>query len=263
MDLTAYVTPSLLWSRHAAAYAHSRAREEVARSDAFYDDVMPLVAGEYIRVMTPADVLSLERLKNPLVTGGQLADITAAHIRQFLWLLSADNSSGFLSEFRFARFMRRTGRAGHLVCDDLRAACAECVEYLDTVLQDAPGAGSKPQADQLTEAEGCRRPIGANFLAVILVPLAAEIGPTDPYDGRPWQFSPLPRIFQYLKVASARASGERRTDDSPHREIEAAWLREVNAARSAGVLVGEGSIPGSPELDGITAESVAAAHAAC
>lgn len=257
---TAYVTPSLLWARHSAAYAAARAREDLARSDAFYDDVCPQVAGEYIRVLTPADILTLERLKNPFVTGGHLSAIGPEHLRQFLWLLSADNTPGLFSTLRLRRFLHRTAQPAHPITADFPTALAAALDYLETVMQDAPGAGRAASAGEAAaESEGHRRPIGAHFLALILVPLSVEVGPADPYDGRAWQFTPLPRIFQYLKVAAARASTTAPSDNSPHREIEAAWLREVNQARTAGLLIGEGEIPGSPELRHLTPADLTAA----
>lgn len=229
----------------------------MARSDAFYDDVLPFVAGEFIRIITPSDILNLERLKSPFVTGGRVADMQPEHVRQFLWLLSPDNGPGFFSAYRFKKFMRRTSRAGHVIHDDFRAALSSVLDYLDVVMQDSPGSGGgdsaqKSAAEKAAESEGYRRPIGAHFLAVVLVPLSSEVGACDPYDGKPWQFTPLPRIFQYLKVASARSEGTKHSDDSPHRLIEAEWLRELNEARNAGILIGEGEIPGSPGLSHLT-----------
>lgn len=250
-----YVTPSILWRRHADAYARARDREAIARSDAFYDDVLPCVADEFIRILTPSDILNLERLKNPLVTGGKLQDIKPEHIRQFLWLLSPENEPGLLSVYRLRKFMRRTSHPDHVICEDFNAALASVLDYLETVMQDSPGAsggGSSSAGEKQAEQEGARRPIGAHLLAVVLVPLSAEVGSFDPYDGRPWQFTPLPRIFQYLKVAAARSEGAKHSDDSPHRIIEAEWLREVNEARNAGTLIGEGEIPGSPGLSHLT-----------
>lgn len=255
-----YVTPSLLWAKHAAAYAEAQAREAMARSDAFYDDVLPQVAGEFVRILTPSDILNLERLKNPLVTGGRVDEMKPEHVKQFLWALSPENSPGFLSVYRFRKFLHRTSKPGHIIHDDFTSALVSVLDYLDVVMQDAPGSGGsqKNEGEKIAEREGVRRPIGAHFLAVVLVPLSAEVGSCDPYDGRPWQFTPLPRIFQYLKVAVARSEGTKHVDDSPHRLIEAEWLKEVNAARNAGVLIGENGIPGSSGLEHLTPADIAA-----
>lgn len=264
-DLASLTTPSLLWQRYAQEWVEERAREDLARSDAFFEDLPHLVCGEPLRSPTPQDVLILDRLKNPFICGGPIAEITPDHLKQFLWALHHENTPGFFTEYRFRRFLKRIDLwLGQSAIRDPQSAISEAFAFVDRVMQDAPTR--KTQAEEIAEADGFRRPLGAHFLALILVPLAVEVGPVDPLDGRPWQFVPLSRIFQYLKVSAARAAGPEATDDSPHRLLEARWLAEVNETRQAGLLVGEivnGSyIPGSRELAHVSAEQVHAAHAA-
>lgn len=251
MDLKTLTTPSLLWRRYQAAREAALLAEASNRSDAFFDDASAVVGGVHLRILRPDDLLVLDRLGNPFVTGGTLADITPAQVNQFLWCLALANVPGLLNGVRLRGFLHARRHADH--ARDL----AEILDYIEAVFQDSPGPGRKVQRDTAGET-ATTRPLGAHFLASILVPLSVEVGPCDPLDGRPWQATPLPRIFQYLKVAAARQDSAY-TDSSPSDDHLAAWLAEVNTARREGRLVGEGGIPGSPGLESINPADVAAA----
>lgn len=259
-DLRQLTTPSLIWAQFQAEHAATVARESLNRSDSFFEDALATVAGEPVRLMVPDDLLTLDRLRNPLVCGGRLADLTSADVQQFIWVLSPHRRGTFLDAWRLGRFRARMDKR-HKDEPTFGADVAELVSYIDGIFQDSPTTSAAKQAEELIEKEGHRRPIGAHFLATILVPLSVDVGRCDPFDGRAWQFTPLPRIFQYLKVARFK-SGSQETDDSPSRVHESAWLAAVNEARRAGVLVGEAGIPGSAGLEHITAAEVAAAKAA-
>lgn len=250
-NFLAYTTPSLLWRRHAAAREQALAREARQRSDPFFADASPIVCGLPLRLPTPDDLLVLDRLGNALVLGAPRAEIAPAHVDQFLWQLAVDNRPGLLNAWRLGRFLARRRRVA-----DAERDLLDVLMFLDGVFQDAP-----QYAPRAEEGAALRppSPVGAHFLASLLVPLAAEVGPFDPLDGRPWQAVPLPRIFQYLKVA-ARRRGDELTEITAADDAVAAWLAEVNAARAAGLLVGEAGIPGSRDLAHLTAEQILAAH---
>lgn len=257
-DLTKLTTPSLLWAQFQSDHAATIARESLNRSDSFFDDVAVVVAGEPARLMVPDDLLTLDRLRNPLVCGGKLGDLTSADIQQFLWVLSPERRGTLLDAWRLGRFRARMDKR-HRDDQTFGNDVDELVRYIDGIFQDAPATSTTKQADELREKEGHRRPIGAHFLATILVPLSTDVGQCDPFDGRAWQFTPLPRIFQYLKVARFK-TGSQEIDDSPSRVHESAWLAAVNEARRNGILVGESGIPGSRGLEHISAAEVAAAR---
>lgn len=256
-DLAKLTTPSLLWEQFQAEHAATLARESANRSDSFFEDVAVTVAGEPVRLMVPDDLLTLDRLRNPLVCGGRLGDLTSADVQQFLWVLSPHRRGTLLDAWRLGRFRARMDKR-HQDDQTFGNDVDELIRYIDGIFQDSPASNTK-QADELREKEGFRRPIGAHFLATILVPLSTDVGQSDPFDGRPWQFTPLPRIFQYLKVARFK-TGAQETDDSPSRVHESAWLAAVNEARRNGVLVGESGIPGSRGLEHVTAQQVRAAR---
>ena len=200
-----------LWAdKYAARFAAAKFQEDTAREQAFIDDTH-IVYGERLRGMTPRDLLHLQVISSPLIYGGH--EIKPAHILQFLWTLNVKNQGVFRFWHR-ARMVRRVlGRKSvNPIADSLRAIS----DYIGTMFMDAGGRSS-------TES----KPIGACWLAPVLVRVSKMVGPVDPLDGKAWADVPLPRIWQYLKAAKM-AEDPKSKDYSPSDKVINDWQHEVN-----------------------------------
>lgn len=219
--------PHKIWQeKFAARFAAERTAEDERRKIAFLD-VTHVVCGEEVRCMTARDILILDGLQNPFVSGGSIAP---AQIPQFLWLLSVDNDPRrpVRSAFKKGRMI---GRARQL---DYSKAIEEIGDFVDMMFLDSP-TGGKPERDG---GEG--RGLQTCFLAPLLVRLACEMGALDPASGLPFIESPLPRLFQYLKTLRAKAEGKEFADSSPSDRLLDDWLIECNAQMGEEQLKAEG-----------------------
>lgn len=211
------MNPAQLWSeKYAARFETLRALEARLRAEAFLD--LPLdLCGVPVRLMTPRHLHLLEGCGNPLVVGGEPLP---GHYVQFVWILSLGRESGgWLAPWRRGRLLRRLGRlpAG--------AVHRECSAYLEQVFLDAPSAAPAPGG-------AAPRPFGGWFLVPLLTLLAAELGPADPWSGRPWGCLPLPLLFQFRKVLEARARGKDFVDRNPSDKLLSDFAAELNAPKS-------------------------------
>ena len=200
-----------LWAdKYAARFAAARFAEDTAREQAFIDDTH-VVYGERLRGMTPRDMLHLQIVGSPIIYGQR--EIQPAHVLQFLWALHTKNK-GPLKYFHRKRMIRRVlnRRTANPVTDALVAVS----DYVGLMFLDAPGRSN-------TES----KPIGACWLAPVMVRLSKAVGIHDPLDGRDWADVPLPRIWQYLKAA--RISEDPKAKDySPSDKILSEWQHDVN-----------------------------------
>lgn len=209
---------SEFWSAHyAARFEQLRAEEAQMRAEAFLS-LPRTVAGERVRVMTPADLHLLDGIGNRLVSSGEplLPDFL-----QLLWVVHTANSGRhtLADDFRRGLFLGRMHRRARR---DLPALEHEVLAYLRFVFLDAPPA---------SPGEG--RPFGACFLAPVLVSLSAELGPADPMTGAPWSRTPLPALYQYLKALRRREEGKDFIDRSPSDRLMSECL-EAFKQRKAG-----------------------------
>jgi hypothetical protein len=89
--------------------------------------------------------------------------------------------------------------------------------YIAIMFADAPGGRSDES-----------KPLGACWLAPIMVRLSSKIGSIDPLNGTAWADVPMPRIWQYLKAVRAYEDSKFK-DFSPSDKILSDWQAEVNA----------------------------------
>ena len=216
-----------LWAdKYAARYAEAKFREDEAREAAFGDAEIHRVCGEPLRPMAPRDLLILQAIGSPLVYAGQ--EVTPAHVLQFLWALHAENRGHWLRRaYHRARMIRRvahTRRSADPVGDAILEVCA----YIGTMYLDAPAAAASGEG-----GERISRPLGACWIAPAMVRIAADLGPRDPFDGRPWGEVPMPRLWQYLKAIRARDLGDKFKDYSPSDRVMSEWLAESQQPQPA------------------------------
>lgn len=201
------MTPEELWaSKFAQRFAEERAREDARREQAFLD--LPIiVGGEELRAMTPRDLLLLNGAESPFVCGG---DKTPEQVALFIWALhiANDGTLGWSNRRRRDKVIRRLAPQ---VYDDLVRACDQ---YVEEMFQDAPsGAVSED-----------KRPLGACFLAPLVVNIAIETG----WAQADILSTPLPRLFQYLKAIRAGEQGKKFIDSSPSDRLTSEFLEELN-----------------------------------
>lgn len=219
-----------LWAtKYAQLHAEERAKEEARREQAFLD-LPAKVCGEELRIMTAMDLLVLTGVDNAFVCG---FDPRPGDVLVFLWFLSTDNNNPFgrpqsrldawANERRHKKLARRFAErvkishsASQLFVSTpaFEADCKAIKEYVDEVFQDSrQGAGG----------EG-RRPLGACFLAPLVVNLAEDTG----WSEDAILSTPLPRLFQYLKAIRAKKEGKEFTDWAPSDRVTGQFLAELN-----------------------------------
>ena len=153
--------------------------------DAAFLDLTTRIGGVEIHQLTPRDLLILDGLDNPLVSGGVPSPAQLAH---FLWLLSpfyVEHSK--LRRWKFARSVRKL---------NFVTTVQACWKFMDDTFQDSPG-GSGPTGTPF-----------AGWCAYLVDRLSSNYG---------WSESeilqtPLKKLFQYIKVIRARTDA----DYSPH-----------------------------------------------
>lgn len=207
-----------LWAeKYAARFAEQKLAEDTAREQAFVDDVHDLL-GERVRGMTPRDMLHLQVVSSPVVYGG--AELTQAHVLQFLWAIHTENR-GWFRGFRRRRMIKRILR--RYGAEVQAEQMSEIADYIQRMFLDAGGRSTDES-----------KPLGACWLAPIMVRLAKAIGPVDPLNGTIWADVPLPRIWQYLKAVRFNEDPKFK-DCSPSDKLLSDWLAEVNETHQNGI----------------------------
>lgn len=202
-----------LWSEvYGPRWAAIREREVSLREQAFIE-WESAVLGERIRQITLGDIHMLQGAGSPFVVGG---DIQARHVVQFLWLLHTENKGGvFRRGWHLGRMKARVFNIKS--ADPLKTCCKEISAYLNDVFQDSPTSGKEES-----------RPLGACYIAIVLVRLGMKLGPLDPATGKPWVKTPLARIFQYFKAINSYEMGKEFKDFSPSDKVMSDWLDHSN-----------------------------------
>lgn len=203
------VTVEQLWSeKYAALAAAELAREEERRAEDFIDATRT-VCGIELRALTPRDLLLLSTAGNPFVAGGEIGP---AAIAQFLWQLHAAPPRSWWGERKFFK---------HCAALDYDSAVAQIRAYLDRAFADAPAGRSGGGGES-------GRPVGTNFVAPLIVRLAAGIPSLSP---QAIMDTPLAQLFQFRKVLAADAaakSGGNFRDRSPTDRLLCECLDEAN-----------------------------------
>lgn len=203
-----------LWvETYGPKWAAIREREVSLREQAFID-WESVVLGERIRQITLGDLLLLQGAGNPFVAGGRAPEV--ADIVQFLWVLHAENKGNAFR--RGWNLGRMKGRLLNVKSADPMTTCCDAIHaYLNDVFQDAPRGSSEK-----------KRPLGACFMAPILVCVAGKLGAVDPASGKAWASCPLARIFQYMKAIAREELGSKHKDFSPSDKVMSDWLDHTN-----------------------------------
>lgn len=215
------VDPDQLWrEKYAERHASVKEAEDRARCVAFLDTTF-LVCGEELRPLTARDLLQLDMTGNTFVGYDAGLRKEAQNVQELIWLLHQDNPArsilpptGLRARLKHWRIMRRINRL------DSEQAFEEVREFMRTQLQDSP-ARCRP-----TKAESSSKPIGASFIASIVMRVALDTG---------WRENeiidiPLSRVFQYIKLIDARALGSEYKDFSASDAIMSEYLDELNHA---------------------------------
>jgi hypothetical protein len=184
------------------------AREAELRTDAMLDVGLTL-CGEPVRQLTPDDMLQLDALGNPFISGSPDGTIQFIDCAAFVWQLHEHNThtSSLLNLYRRGRTVQRLARYAaqfdtlHPIARDISAYVDRMLLGRDDSATDAPDAESS--AMSLREDK-------THFIAPLLVSVAAEIGHIDPLGGRLLAHTPLPRLLQYQR-AVFDFKGEART----------------------------------------------------
>jgi hypothetical protein len=206
---------------YVARWREACAAEEERRSEAFFDVARP-VAGLALRPLTPADLHVLDSYRSPFVCGDP-AEATAEHIISVLWLLRYVRPryfAGLVFRLHRAAILRRWRRAPELLTSDH----ADLSLWFDATFADSGAPRTAPEDGQ----PAARAPIGAHFLASLLVPLCQELGPVDPATGRPLIETPLARLFQYQKILRIKREGESFVDFNAADRIKGEALEAWN-----------------------------------
>lgn len=177
-------------------------RENDVRDAAFLD-LTANICGIEIRQMTARDLLILDGIDNPILSGGLPSPAQLAH---FLWLLSPEYRER--SPFRRYLFARRVRKLPYI------DAVKECIRYVDLTFQDSPGGSAT-----------MTRPF-AGWCAHLIDGIAQG--------GYGWsEYSilnmPLKRTFQYLKCIRRRLDPDYR----PHNPSDKVFREGVLAVHKA------------------------------
>ena len=179
-------------------------REAIKREndirDASFLDLNTNICGVKIRQMTPRDLLILDGIGNPLMSG-QLP--SAAQLAEFLWLLSPQfKNHAPIRRFLFGRSIRKISYV---------AAVKACGKYIEETFQDSPassGVSSMPYA---------------GWCAYVVNRVAINYG---------WSRNeiinlPLKELFQYLKCLT-RHHDPQAPMHNPSDKVKGDYLRKLN-----------------------------------
>ena len=207
-----------LWAeKYAARHALAKQAEDRARSIAFIDTTF-LVCGEELRAPTASDLLQLDLSGSFFVGYSATTKEQAEHVARLVWLLHRDNHERIITEPRTLRgrltkwaLFRRLRRY------DFETAMDEVEQFMDSQFQDSPARCTPTK-------EGSHKPIGASFMASLIIRLAFETG----WGEREIAAMPLSRLFQYIKLTDARNMGADFKDFSASDKLLSDYLDEVN-----------------------------------
>lgn len=180
-------------------------REAIKREndirDASFLDLTTSICGVEIRQMTPRDLLILDGIGNPLMSG-QLP--SPAQLAEFLWLLSPRYAVGApVRRFLFGRSIRRLS---------YMAAVKACWRYIEDTFQDSPassGASAMPYA---------------GWCAHMIVGLSSN-----PVEAEGLILNtPLKRLFQYMKCIRRRNDPQSPVHN-PSDKLKGDYARLLNA----------------------------------
>lgn len=183
-------------------------REAVKREndirDAAFLDLTTDICGVKIRQMTPRDLLILDGIGNPLMSG-ELP--SPERLAEFLWLLSPRYANrALLRRFLFGRSIRRL---------DYMAAVKACWRYIEDTFQDSPGNSG---VSAMPYAGWCAHLV--NSMAINYHWSEETILNT-----------PLKRIFQYLKCIR-RHHDPQAPMHNPSDKLKGDYIRLLNARNS-------------------------------
>lgn len=170
--------------------AARRRRENELRTEAFLEVPLTL-CGEQVRQMTPADMLHLDALENPFISGAADGLVDVLDCASFLWQLSVHNNqtSSLANLWRRRKCVQRVGAR------ELLPMAREIQAFVDRMLMHEPVHGQEPARASPLAGEP-----KTYFLAPLLVTLSAHFGHVDPMSGQLLSFTPLPRLMQYLRA---------------------------------------------------------------
>jgi hypothetical protein len=180
-------------------------REAIKREndirDASFLDLTANICGVQIRQMTPRDLLILDGIGNPLMSGGLPSP---AQLADFLWKLSPRYQEGnSVRRFLFGRSIRRL---------DYIEAVRACFKYVDETFQDSPASSGYSSTPYV------------GWCAHLICSLSSN-----PVEAEMWILNtPLKRLFQYLKVIRRRNDPEA-TTHNPSDKVKGDYLRLLNA----------------------------------
>lgn len=193
-------------------------REAELRTEAFLDVPLTL-CGESVRQMTPADLVILDALANPFVSGiaeGEAGEIDCAG---FIWQLhlTNDHTARIGNLFRRARLIRR------LAAMTVSEKCIEIARYCNRTFFDLR-SGSADREKIGNEIGNAPPP--TYFLAPLMTNLCAEMGHVDPMSGEILAHTPIARLLQYSKSIQRQNTGE--SDYGPFDSMRSECLAVVN-----------------------------------
>lgn len=201
----------------------SRRRLSEHRTEAFLDVAITL-CDEPVRQMTPEDMLHLDAMGNPFISGSD-DGIDFIDCAGFIWQLHVANShtSGLANLWRRHRFLRR------LSVWEVKNLAVDICAYVDRMLLDPAKTEAPPQTDS-----SLRQEPKTHFLASMMVNLAGDIGHQDPMSGRLLSQIPLPRLLQYASVIASEKNAERDRDETDSlRSRCLARLNELNSPKQS------------------------------
>lgn len=205
-------------------WQQAKQEEESRRSEAFLTIARP-VAGVRLRMLTARDLFILDGFKSPFVAGDP-ATATAPHVVAVLWMLRSAPPAGFLGRVFGYGIHRRMLRRRWLTAGQFSRDHAELIVWFDAIFTDSGAPREKGQS-------AAAQPVGANFLASLLVPICAQMGAIDPATGQPLIESPLPALFQYQKILRVQREGDKFVDYSGADRIKAQALDDWNKLPAA------------------------------
>jgi hypothetical protein len=172
--------------------------------DASFLDLTTNIGGVAIRQMTPRDLLILDGVGNPLVTGGLPSPDQLA---EFLWLLSPRfKANSLLAQWIFILGIRKM---------DFLSSVKACQKYVEDTFQDSPASGGPPSTPY------------AGWCAHLVHNIATHYG----WSRREIINLSLKELFQYLKRIR-RHNDPQCPMHNPSDKVKGDYLRLENARAS-------------------------------
>lgn len=179
-------------------------REAIKREndvrDASFLDLTTNIGGVAIRQMTPRDMLILDGIGNPVMSG-QLP--SQDQLAQFLWILSPEFTLSKLKAWNFGRRIRKL---------DYLATAKACFKYVEETFQDSPGGS------------GINSTPYAGWCAHLVNSIAINYG----WPEEKILNLPLKRLFQYLKCVRRYNNPDSPTHN-PSDKVKGDYIRLLNA----------------------------------